>query len=61
MEADPIVVSDIGRDFFARCSHIFVDVHCEFSFDGSNTAFHERIVIAVIGATHALVDLPSRQ
>ena len=53
-----VVVSDVVRYFFASCFEIVVGIHFKLSLDGSKAALHEGVVVAVIGATHALFDLP---
>lgn len=49
-----VVVTDEFRDVFECRLDVFEFGHFELGLDGSNRAFHECIVIAVVGTAHAL-------
>ena len=49
-----IIVSDVLAYFFLCNPLVLVRCHFQLRFDRSKTRFHERVVIAIVGATHAL-------
>lgn len=54
MSALEIVIGQVAGDVAARFEAILVFGHFEFNLDGSETRFHESVVVAVSGAAHAL-------
>ena len=49
-----VVVRDVLADLTLGCSMMFVFGHFELCLESSEARFHERVVIAVVGAVHAL-------
>ena len=56
------VVVDVVTDLVSCHPMVFVFGHFQFGFDRSEARFHEGIVVAVVGAVHALAERgPSQQ
>ena len=51
-----VVVRDVLADLSPCRSMMFVFGHLEFGLECSEARFHERIVITIVGAVHALSD-----
>lgn len=49
-----VVVMDILGNFPTASLEIFIETDLQLSFDGSEAGFDKGIVIAIVGATHAL-------
>jgi hypothetical protein len=54
MFAIEVVVGDVGLDGLQRGGMVFVFGHFEFCLECSEARFHEGVVVAVVGPTHAL-------
>ena len=61
MSSFEVVVADVFGDFFQRNLDALVFGHFEFVLEGSEEAFHECVVITVVGSAHALSDAGATQ
>ena len=57
MFAFEVVVREVVADLAARGGDMIVSGHFEFGLEGSEPTFRECVVVAVVGAAHALGDL----
>jgi hypothetical protein len=49
-----VVVADVIGDFLSCCVLVGVRFHFQFGLDGAKARLHEGVVVAVLGAAHAL-------
>ena len=56
-----IVVGDVVADLSPGRTLVLVFGHFEFRLEGSEAGFHEGVVVAVVGAAHALADVCAAQ
>src|SRR5438477_10527443 len=56
-----VVVGEVLADFALGGPLVVIFGHFEFGLDGSKTRFHEGVVVAVVGAVHALPEVSAAQ
>src|SRR3970040_2013484 len=54
VSASGVIVSDVVRDFLACDLAAPVRFHFQLRFERAKTGLHEGVVVALVGATHAL-------
>jgi hypothetical protein len=54
MAVTGVVVADVSGNLLSGNRFVFVTIHFQFSFDRPKAGLHERFVVAVARATHAL-------
>jgi hypothetical protein len=59
MSSIMVVVTNVFRKFLSRDSFVFERSSLQFGFDGSKTGFLECVVVAIVAAVHALLQLSS--
>ena len=56
-----VVVVEVVGDFTLCGPLVVIFGHFEFGLDGSEARFHEGVVVAVVGAVHALPEVSAAQ